>query len=82
MSVRNNHDRSPKTGHAIILVFRGQVRQVNLTTVSRLLGYKDLTMTLRYAHLAPSHNVKALDLPDNALNENFNYTKTIQSGVN
>jgi integrase len=51
---------------------------VDLTTVSRLLGHKDLTMTLRYAHLAPSHNVKALDLLDNALNNNINYTKTIQ----
>jgi hypothetical protein len=38
-------------------------------------------MTLRYAHLAASHNVKALELLDNALSENVNYTKTIQSGV-
>jgi hypothetical protein len=26
-------------------------------------------MTLRYAHLAPSHKVKAVDMLDNALNE-------------
>jgi integrase len=33
---------------------------VDLTTVSRLLGHKSLTMTLRYAHLAPSHMVEAM----------------------
>lgn len=33
---------------------------VDLTTVSRLLGHKSLTMTLRYSHLAPSHMVKAV----------------------
>ena len=37
---------------------------VDLTTVSRLLGHKSLSMTLRYAHLAPNH----LDMAVNALN--------------
>jgi site-specific recombinase XerD len=41
---------------------------VDLTTVSRLLGHKTLTMTLRYAHLAPSHMVKAVDILDKTLN--------------
>jgi integrase len=41
---------------------------VDLTTVSRLLGHKNLTMTLRYSHLAPSHMVKAVDVLDNAIN--------------
>jgi len=39
---------------------------VDLTTAKELLGHKDVKMTLRYAHLAPSHKVKALDILDRA----------------
>ena len=41
---------------------------VDITTVKELLGHKSLTMTLRYAHLAPSHKVKAVEILNNTLN--------------
>jgi integrase len=51
---------------------------VDITTVSKLLGHKSLKMTLRYAHLAPSHLVKAVDILDNTLNEKMISTKLAQ----
>ena len=43
---------------------------IDITTVKELLGHKTLAMTLRYAHLAPSHKVKAVNVLDNTLNGN------------
>jgi integrase len=41
---------------------------IDLTTVRELLGHKDIKMTIRYAHLAPAHKVKAVDILDKTLN--------------
>jgi ACR3 family arsenite efflux pump ArsB len=35
---------------------------IDLTTVSRLMGHKSLTMTLRYSHLAPNHLTSAVNV--------------------
>jgi len=53
---------------------------VDIMTVKELLGHKSLTMTLRYAHLAPAHKVKALELLDIQLNNQTYFTITSQSG--
>jgi integrase len=42
---------------------------VDIKTVQELLGHKTLTMTLRYAHLAPAHKVDAVKKYDMYLNK-------------
>jgi integrase len=57
------------------LVMKG----ADIMTVKELLGHKSLSMTLRYAHLAPSHKRKAIELLD-FKDENQTYcTITAQS---
>ena len=53
---------------------------VDITTVSKLLGRKSLKMTLRYAHLAPSHMSNAVNMLDDVLNEKPISTKLEQFG--
>jgi integrase len=39
---------------------------VDLRTVQELLGHKNITMTLRYSHLSPTHRAKAVAILDRA----------------
>ncbi|GAN34879.1 MAG: hypothetical protein DYG83_09250 [Candidatus Brocadia sp. AMX2] len=41
----------------------------HFSSVKELMEHKNFKMTLRYAHLAPSHKVKAVDMLDNIMTE-------------
>ena len=43
---------------------------IDITSVKELLGHKSLTMTLRYAHLAPGHKRKAVNILDQLMRNN------------
>jgi integrase len=42
---------------------------VDLVTVKELMGHKDLTMTLRYAHLGPDHKARAINILDRVMSQ-------------
>jgi hypothetical protein len=52
----------------------------DIMTLKDLLGHKTLAMTLRYAHLAPDHKVKAMEMFDLQFNNQANCTITAQLG--
>ena len=43
------------------------MKDVNLRTVQELAGHKTISMTTRYAHLAPEHNQAAIEKLDPAV---------------
>ena len=48
---------------------KGAIQRLSLTTVKELMGHKDIKMTLRYAHLAKGHKLKAVEILDEKMNK-------------
>lgn len=54
---------------------------VDIVKVSKLLGHKSLSMTLRYAHLAPSRLVGAIGVLDKALSKSISTNLAQKKGA-
>ncbi len=63
-SIKDFHFHDLRHTFASHLVMAG----VDITTVSKLLGHKSLSMTLRYSHLSQGHLNSAVNVLDSALN--------------
>lgn len=64
--IKDFHFHDLRHTFASHLVMEGQ----DITTVKELLGHKTLAMTMRYAHLSPSHKAKAVQVLDSIFNGN------------
>lgn len=51
----------------------------HLNTVKDLLGHKDIEMTLRYAHLAPAHELRAVEILDKVTNDKVSSSRLLHS---
>ncbi len=52
------------------------MKGIDLDTVRELLGHKSMAMTLRYAHLAPHHKARAVNVLDSLMSEFLPETQT------
>ena len=64
--IENFHFHDLRHTFASRLVMRG----VDLRTIQALMGHKTINMTLRYAHLAPDHLKRAVEVLDNEKSHN------------
>ncbi|TKB79876.1 MAG: hypothetical protein E8D42_00460 [Nitrospira sp.] len=57
------------------------MRGVPLATVSNLLGHTSPTMTLRYAHLSPTHLTSAVRVLDSVARQNLVKQEVCEEGT-
>ena len=55
---------------------------IDIATIKEASGHKEIKMTFRYAHLAPSHKVKAVDILDKTLTGESTIQKLYSQAVN
>jgi integrase-like protein len=73
--IRDFHFHDLRHTFASLAMMSGQI---DIATLSKLLGHKSLKMTMKYAHLAPAHLQKAVFVMDEVYNISTG-TKLVQS---